>query len=199
MTVTLGSFLLAVALLVVVGLFIIRPLLSPPAEIIDPVTRRDLLEAEKEAILEQIRSLDFDYDTGKLPESEYKEQREALVGQAAAVLQQLDELAPAATPAPALATNGERAASLDDIEAAVAQLRGQTTPPPAVAEPVAAPTPAPEGAGADIEAAVAQARQKARQPAAADASPQPGRFCPQCGEKRDPSDRFCAYCGHAFA
>ncbi len=55
----------------------------------------------------------------------------------------------------------------------------------------------------DIEAAIMQRRKRAKaQPPAKRASASNGRttkaarFCPECGEQVDPSDKFCASCGH---
>ena len=85
-------------------------------------TDRQRLLARKEAILTQILALEFDYETGKVPAELYQTQRQAMVAEAAVVLQELDALPPAS--------------QVDvEIEAAIAQLRGQTavTPPPATA------------------------------------------------------------------
>ena len=46
--------------------------------------------AQKEAILNQIRDLDFDHQTGKLPEDIDEQQRTQLLPLAAGVLQELD-------------------------------------------------------------------------------------------------------------
>ncbi|MDT8305178.1 MAG: zinc ribbon domain-containing protein [Anaerolineae bacterium] len=166
-----GTLLVALALLIVVGLFILRPLLSSqPGRRERAVNQREALEAEKEAILEQIRNLDFDYETGTILETEHRQLRQELVSAAAAILQELDTLAPAAPAA---------AAAVDEIEAAVAQRRSQR-------------------ASADIETAVAARR--ARTPAVAAAGNGSAEaqlaFCPQCGQATERGDRFCAYCGH---
>lgn len=178
----IGILLLALALLVVVGLFVLRPFLfAPPSSAQIARGKREQLEAEKEQILTQIRALDFDHETGKIPEVEYQQTRERLLVEAAALLQQIDDLAPADEPRP-----GETGA--DEIEAAIAERRKQR-------------------AAADIEAAVAQRRTQSqgiasRQRAALVAAGNghggetAGRaFCPQCGQPHDESDRFCAYCG----
>lgn len=175
-----GSLLLALALLVAVGLFVVRPLLfAPPSPAQVARSKREQLEAEKEQILAQIRALDFDFETGKMPEVEYRQSRERLLGEAAALLQQIDSLAPAGAAAPV-------ETGADEIEAAIAARRRQR-------------------AAADIEAAVAQRRAQtqavtSRQPAAVAAGNGHGEvssraFCPQCGQPHDEGDRFCAYCG----
>lgn len=111
---TIGSILLALALLVVVGLYLARPLIldqrsSPQSA---PATREQLI-ARKETLLAEIRALDFDRDTGKIPEEVHAQQRADLVAQTAAVMQQID----------ALGTTDD--ATLAAIETAVAQLRQQ--------------------------------------------------------------------------
>lgn len=178
----IGSLLLALALFLVVALFVVRPLLfAAPSAAQIARSKREQLQAEKEQILAQIRALDFDFETDKMPEAEYQQARERLLAAAAALLQQIDSLAPAAGPE-AAAGNG-----VDEVEAAIAARRRQRV-------------------AADIEAAVAQRRAQTqsvagRQPAAIVAgnghgSERSGRaFCPQCGQPHDEGDRFCAYCG----
>ncbi len=158
---TIGSILLGVALLILVVLFLARPFVQRASLTHLPRTDRQRLLARKEAILTQILALEFDYETGKVPAEVYQPQREAMVAEAAVVLQELD----------ALPLVGRVDA---EIEAAIAQLRGQTavTTPPVTA-PVAAPV-------------VVQVTGKNGH----------GRFCTQCGSPIDPGDKFCARCGH---
>lgn len=106
---TTGSILLGLSLFLLVGLFIARPFLLPQPEPPRLTTRQSLL-AEKEALLGQIRLLDFDAETGKQLPEEYTAEREMLMQRATAVLAQLEE------------TEDLEAA----IEAAVAKLRGET-------------------------------------------------------------------------
>lgn len=185
---TFGSIFLGIALLLVVGLFVARPFLLPTKrQAENALSRREALEAQKEAVLTQIRELDFDHETGKIPEEEYDSLRRQYLAEATSLLKALDALRP----------EGDRVTATDDIEAAIARLRQQ----PAAAED-------------EIEAAVARRRKQSasangRTPAAqtstATAAGTPkavqakrAGFCPQCGEARGPDDRFCAYCGHAF-
>jgi hypothetical protein len=168
-----GSLLLALALLVIVGIYVLRPLLSAsaPAASRRAPGRRETLESEKEAILAQIRIIDFDHETGTLPDEDYEQLRARLVAAAANVLRERDALEPVAPAA---------AAELDEIEAAVAQRRRQRV-------------------GADIEAAVAQRRAQPQPEAVAVGgngdSTSSRLFCPQCGQAAVKGDRFCAYCG----
>lgn len=106
---TTGSLLLALALLILVLLFVARPFLLPtpaPARL----SEQQALLAQKEALLAQIKALDFDVETGKLETADYEAEREMLLTQATAVLRQLDETADVEA----------------EIEAAVNRLRGQT-------------------------------------------------------------------------
>lgn len=153
------------------------------------MSERQALRRQKEGLLELIRSLDFEHETGKIPDEEYAKQREQLLHEAAAVLKMLDKLAPAAG-------NGATpdAAVERDIEAAIAALRqAKDDPRPQggrrASQPVAA------GANAEIEAAVQSVRR-----APTPATPQAGAgYCPNCGKARDAADKFCAYCGNPLA
>jgi len=184
---TIGSILLSIALLLVVGLFVARPFLFPASRqgAGDDLNEYEALEAQKEAVLAQIRELDFDHETGKVPEEEYQTLRQEYLAEAARLFKALDALRPA----------GERAEAAGDIEAAVARLRQKAVTP----------------GDDDIEAAVARRRQQmvnagdqtttapAPTTTAGSVPAKRAGFCPQCGEARDGDDKFCAYCGHAFA
>lgn len=119
---TTGSILLGLALLILIALFVARPFLQRPA---GNERRRSssyqALATRKEALLEQIRELDFDQETGKIANELYQLQRARLVSQAAALLQQLDDVVTPADP--------RLPADVDEqIEAAVARLRTQPAP-----------------------------------------------------------------------
>lgn len=185
MELSLGSILLSLALLLVVALYAARPFLQARLHD-DAMSDSQTLLAQKEVLLEQIRLLDFEYETGKMPAQEHQIQRAQLVQQAAAVLKQIDALEAAP------ASNGEPDRVEQEIEAVIAGLRNA---------PDNADTPA------QIEAAVQNLRCA---PPAKDASSAPaqtanggaqkaGRFCSQCGNPRDAGDKFCAYCGFRFA
>lgn len=118
---TTGSILLGLALLILIALFVARPLLQRPANDERRASSLVALTARKEALLRQIRELDFDHETGKIANELYEPQRAQLVAQAAALLQQMDEAsATAADPIPP---------DVDaQIEAAVARLRTRPSP-----------------------------------------------------------------------
>lgn len=186
MDISLGSILLGLALLFLIALYVSRPFLQGRLRADAEMSDREALLAQKDALLEQIRLLDFEHETGKMPDGEYRRQRDQLVQQAAAILKQLDALEPAQ------ATNGAPSRVEQEIEAAIASARK-----------------APDSAGTpeQIEAAVQNLRRTAPANDASAATAQAanggektvGRFCSQCGNPRDAGDKFCAYCGFRFA
>jgi hypothetical protein len=55
-------------------------------------TRVDYLSERKEAIYENLRDLNFEYQAGKYPETDYNEQRKALEDEAAQVIAEMETL-----------------------------------------------------------------------------------------------------------
>jgi len=105
----IASILLGLALLIVVGLFVGKPFLT------DPTPRRQLtprqqLFARKAMLLNDLRDLEFDHDTNKMPDDVYEFQRAALVKETAVVLKELDS-----------PKDGKTVD--DDIEAAIARAK----------------------------------------------------------------------------
>lgn len=128
-----GSILFGIALLILVGLFVFQPLYMPEARRRRrPQNRRKLLLTQKAAYLEEIRALDFDFDTGKIPPEVYEPQRAELVAAAAVILQELD--ASGEPVAPVLV----RDEAPDEIETAVAHLRAQKKVPAVATTAIAA-------------------------------------------------------------
>lgn len=127
MTFGIGTLLAGLALLVFVVALVMMPLLKPKTPLAQPTSQRDMLEAERAAIVRSIRDLDFDYRTHKLNEQDYRSLRLALVQRGAEVLRELDSLKQ--QPSPASTQDAEDDvdaldASRDaEIEAAVARLR----------------------------------------------------------------------------
>lgn len=109
----IDSILLGLALLIVACLFLARPLITAQPQSKANFARRQQLEEDKEAYLNQIRALDFDHETGKVPTEVYEQQRAQLLSEAAAILKALDELPD---------VNGD---VNSQIEAAVAERRHQ--------------------------------------------------------------------------
>ncbi|MEZ4517220.1 MAG: zinc ribbon domain-containing protein [Chloroflexota bacterium] len=181
---TIGSLLLGLALVLVVLLFLTRPFLQPIDPDFEEEEQIESLLAQKDALMQDLRSLDSDMEAGKVAPELYAHDRPLLLKRAALTLQQLDQLGYNEF------ADAPVAMSVDDqIEAAVRKLR------------------TPAEVDADIEAAVQQMRQKATAaPAKAPAQPAPAakttipvtRFCPQCGQPVDPDDRFCSSCGYSL-
>lgn len=113
---TIGSILFGLAILILLFLFLARPFLKAPPQA-ETLSKRQELTERKEAILEAIRALDFDHDTGKMPDEEYEKQRAVLMSEAAATLKALDELS--STPV------GEDVYA--QIEAAISRIKAQRT------------------------------------------------------------------------
>jgi len=169
----IGSILLGLALLVVIAFVVARPLLERPDVADDPLRPADLLLASRERVLTQLRDLDFDRTMSKINEADYTAQRAQLVAEGVAILKQLDDLGlPQA--------GAEAGGAVDEIEAAVAQLRARR----------AAPT-VPD-VDDQIEAGVTAVRRAGKAPAAEKI------FCTHCGAEAVPGDRFCARCGTAL-
>lgn len=113
-----GAILVGVAMLVLVGVYVTRPLFEKTSwkgksQSFSP---RAQLSARRDAIYALIRELDADFQTGKVNEHDYQAQRKRYVAQGVALLQELD--------AQPDAISLDRPATLDDeIEAAVLALR----------------------------------------------------------------------------
>lgn len=171
-----GSLLLGTALIILVALFLTKPLLLSSRHQLRRRTARQELLSQKESVLAQIEILDFDYETATLPELDYKQQRRQLVAQAADILQKLD----AYSDVPEPAADGVVSNEIETAVAALRRPRVRQTPttaqPTAVVKPQA---PVPQTTTAKPVAANGQVK-----------------FCSQCGQPIDPGDKFCASCGN---
>jgi hypothetical protein len=127
---SVGSLLLGLALLALVALFVARPLTESRFPRRQRRTRLQRLTVQKEAILIQIRALDLDYETGKMPEEEYQLQRAAFVAEATAILKLIDEIEPSSGPVEFAAVAGPGTGLEDDIEAAISRRRRVATAVP---------------------------------------------------------------------
>lgn len=193
----LGSIFLILALLVLVALYVSRPLfdrtmknLPVMAEVSEETTadhQRSALMAERDRILNALQELDFDHVLGKIPEEDYPRQRAILVQRGADVLRQLDTL----QTKPSDTTDVE-----DRIEAAIAARRADMQSAfPVAAYAVAAPQNGRNrgvsvtGAAPDDDLEIMLAsRRRVRQEKASG-------FCPKCGGPVQKSDQFCPKCG----
>lgn len=191
---TTGSILFGIAILAGVVLFLARPYLvnTRPQTLALPSRRQQLL-LQKDVLLEQLRQMDFDHETGKIDPEIYERSRPRLLEQAALILKQLDDM---------VDTQADAA-----IEATINRLRGGEAQPAPRRQVVhrtnghaAAPT------DNDIEAAISRRREKpvvtpegvtlaAPVAPVAAAATEGDRFCAQCGRSLDPEDKFCPRCG----
>ncbi len=99
----LGALLLLIAVLLITAAIVTRPFLAdqPGRRNSTPGTAAGMqpfdqqvstLLAEKEHLLNIIQELDFDRDTGKIPQDLYQANRTEMLQQAAGLLMKLDEL-----------------------------------------------------------------------------------------------------------
>ena len=182
----IGSIFLVLALLIVVGLFIGRPILERRKETLPSTARddheRSSLLAERDRLINALQELDFDFALGKVPEEDYPQQRTQLVQRGAAVLRMLDAFHPASVRDPIE----------DRLEAAIAARREET--------------------GGSIPVMVGNGRTSGRTASVVVATPDDHLevmlanrkrdrldkavgFCPTCGGSLQKSDRFCPKCG----
>lgn len=182
--------------------YVVWPLLRPgPAAVMVEDDRLTELLGRKDAVMQGIKDLEFDYRVGKLSEEDFQQYDQRLRRQAIGLLQQIEEVAP-------------ETADLDTaMEAAIAERRKVPTTEPVPVAPINATL------DATMEAEIA-ARRKAKPPLAAKsvaastvalasaAPPDPAPpvtaggglgakpiFCTNCGNVLDPQHKFCANCG----
>jgi rubrerythrin len=188
----IGSVFLLLALLLLVGLFISRPLFERKAIAVTQEEHElSSLMAERDRILTALHELDFDHALGKIPEDDYPSQRSSLLQRGANILRRLDEYS-------------EQASDIDfeaRIEAAIAARRAETgrsrvrrrparvdaggnTPDDKQIQETMGSTAA---SNDGLEARIAARRRSRRDKAAG--------FCPQCGRAVQKSDLFCPNCG----
>ena len=211
----IGSLFLILALALIVGMFIARPLISgftagagDDASGDDDPSGGDLsgndkqarehersaLLAERDRLLTALQDLDFDNALGKVPAEEYPRQRASLLKAGAETLRRLDELSAANDGA---ATGGagapSRASAEDRLEAAIAARRADSRGAGAAqAQTAAAVYADSNGSNArdELENLIASRKRERKESA--------GGFCPKCGKPVSKSDRFCSRCGAAL-
>ncbi len=187
----IGSILLILALLVLVGLFISRPLVERKEV---KITSDDVKEeheystllAERDRTLDSLEELDFDYMVGKIPEEDYPVQRNTLIQRGVNILHELDKYEEVSPEEQAEAR----------LESAITARR-TTVPSEASSQTVdltselsdtSSPTQLIEDD--EVETLIA-ARRRMR-------SDKSAGFCPQCGTAVTKSDKFCSKCGNAL-
>src|ERR1700690_2687216 len=89
----LGVFLLLIALLLGVGLYLAAPLMNNRSgRVLQEPQEVSSLMAERDRIITALQELDFDFKLGKIPEEDYPVQRAELLQTGAGVLKKLDHL-----------------------------------------------------------------------------------------------------------
>jgi rubrerythrin len=170
----IGSILLILGLLIVVGLFVSRPLFETQSAERSYTSQREhqisALMAERDRLLSAIQELDFDHVLGKIPEEDYPTQRAALLHRGADVLRELDSI----LPAPSVDKVEDR------LEAAIAARKATTAAQNGQRRMRA-------GSDDPFEQMIANRRRERSEKSAG--------FCPNCGGPLQRSDRFCPKCG----
>ena len=166
----IGSILLLLGILLLVGLYISLPLTK---KIAAPVSvegqEYSSLLADRDQILNSLRELDFDFDLGKIPEEHYPSERAALLQRGATILQKLDKY------------QGEKITDEDNTKLAneISSGTGGTSVSQAYSIE-----------DDELEAMIAN-RIRVRKGKS-------NGFCPQCGHAVQQSDQFCPKCGHSI-
>lgn len=92
-----GSLILGAIIAALTALIVFWPfMMIRPKQKAGVSTEVEVLTEQRDAIYSVIRDLDFDYETGKLGEDDYRLQREIWVQRGVEVLKVLDGLQPAA-------------------------------------------------------------------------------------------------------
>ena len=189
----IGSLFLIIALLVLVILFVSRPLMEKES-ITDQKNEMQsdhiysAALAERDQILNNLHELDLDFSLGKIPAEDYPIERAAMLEKGAKVLRDLDQFqnAKIGTDIP----TGDTAAigGLQELQFQHANAGEQETPGHNGS------TASVNGSGNvlrspddELELMLAT-RRRVRQEKAAG-------FCPTCGHAVQKTDRFCPKCG----
>jgi hypothetical protein len=118
----IGSILIGLALALVVGAYIAMPLLAKSGKAVTVEDRQlSELQAQRDRILNRVQELDMDYTMGKILEGDYKAERGSLMQKGAEVLKVIDDVV-GSSPSQVVQHGPD-----DEIEAAVARLRGKTS------------------------------------------------------------------------
>jgi len=133
----LGFIFTALALFILVAAFVARPLIEKMTGVETQKTHADDLFAQREAILIELRDVDFDHETGKMNDDDYKEQRARLTAKGVEILRALDGLKTEEA-APQID------AADDEIENLIAIKRGKK-----IAQPLPSNGKTPQGDAAD--------------------------------------------------
>ena len=87
-------FFICAMLTVACFFYVFNPSRSRPADAGEPKGRLAYLHERKDVVYENLRDLNFEFKAGKFPEADYTAMRAALEDEAAAILAEMDTLAP---------------------------------------------------------------------------------------------------------
>ena len=171
MVMDIGSIFLMLALLVVVAVFVSRPLFENRKTVSRPAFdqmehKRSTLLAERDRTINALYELDFDHALGKIPAEDYPQQREILMNQGTGILRELDALQDAGAESNAPPASGP-----------------QPTKHEIARKPV--------DPNDELEILLANRRRSKHEKSAG--------FCPKCGGPLQKSDHFCPKCGAGLA
>ena len=189
----IGSLFLIIALLVLVVLFVSRPLMDKeriPEQKNDMQTDHMLSAtlAQRDQILNNLHELDLDYALGKIPAEDYPIERAAMLEKGAQVLRDLDQFQNTAIGTEILAGDSGPVVGLQGLqfqqvaagEPGSAGPNGSTTSSNGSRNAIRTPDD-------ELELMLAT-RRRIRQEKAAG-------FCPSCGHAVQKTDLFCPKCG----
>ena len=119
----IATVLIGLALAVIVVAYVAQPLMTKSRVALAPAQEspRTKLLAERDAVYATIRELDFDFQTGKLSEADYRSMRETHVARGVEILKRLDAMG---------AGRGRKSkveGQSDEIEAAIRAHRRQAS------------------------------------------------------------------------
>ncbi|MBI5964627.1 MAG: zinc ribbon domain-containing protein [Chloroflexi bacterium] len=166
----LGSILLILAVVVLIGLFLYAPFTERSRRgRVNETIEVSALKAERDRVINSLQELDFDHNLGKIPKEDYPAQRALLLQKGADVLRKLDGL----TSVFISESNVE-----SRIEQAAAAVRADSS---ATIEPLD---------DDDLESMIASRRKEHKSKSAG--------FCPKCGKPVLVTDKFCPSCGKSL-
>jgi hypothetical protein len=167
----LTAIFFTLAILILVGIYLYAPFMERRARrVTEEEHELSSLLAERDRVINSLQELDFDFKLGKIPDEDYPAQRATLIQKGAAILRQIDTIAPQVTSTQDADARLEKAIAARRADGAV--IRQEVTDD-------------------DIESMVV-ARRKGRKEKSSG-------FCPKCGKAVMVTDRFCPSCGKSLS
>jgi len=116
----IGSILAGLALTLLTVAFVAIPLIQHRGKDVTETERLSSeLQAGRDRVLSSLQELEMDFNTGKILEEDYREQRQALMKEGAEILRRIDVLKAGGDVSP------EGNEIDDEVEAAIAQIRSE--------------------------------------------------------------------------